>query len=162
MKILNALIGLFVRELDMNQGIPRGFGVAWQTPFKRSTIVMPLGLNVVAASVRRCLLWVRYFGAQPLNQMPAYHAGLLAGRRQATGEYVNAFGALVGCTTKFQTLIDDAMQQAIHQDKPVTPADNPELWSELQHARLRAARALITARHRLRDLRANSDFSTHI
>lgn len=157
MKILNFLIGLFVRELDMNQCVPRGFGVAWQVPFKRSTIVMPLGMNIAAATVRRALLWVRYFGVQPLNQMPAYHAGLLAGRRAAVSEYANAFGQLVACTTRYHAAIEDALTNKNNSEFHLFDKVglNTEQFSELQHARMRADRALITARQRLRDMRAN-------
>lgn len=159
MKVLNFLIRLFVRELDMNQVVPRGFGVAWQTPFKRSTIVMPLGLNVAAATLRRGLLWVRYFGVQPLNQMPAYHAGLLAGRRAAVSEYVSAFEHLIACTSRYQQVAQYAITRAEERGSAVTFHSDPELWADLQHARWGADRALTIARERLRSVKAKAQLS---
>lgn len=158
MKFLDALINLLVRHLDYNTAIPRGYGIAWQDALSRRLVVMPIGLNVVGASVRRGWLWVRYFGSQPINEMPAYHAGLLAGRRAAVSEYVNAFGRLVARTSNYHDMIDIVMRQGEQEGKPVTPTAQPELWSDLQHARMRAARAVIEGRQRLRDMRANSNF----
>lgn len=156
MKILNFLIGLFVRELDMGQAVPRGFGVAWQTPFRRSTVVMPIGLNVAAAAFRRGLLWARYFGAQPLNQMPAYHAGLLAGRRDAVAEYVKAFAQLVDSTKRYHHAIDDLLQRSFEGDFLTLGAISREQFADLEHARMRASQAVIRARQRLSDMRANT------
>lgn len=159
MKILNFLIGLFVRELEMHMAVPRGFAVAWQVPHARRVIAMPLGLNVVAATARRALLWVRYFGVQPLNQMPAYHAGLLAGRRAAVSEYVSAFEHLIACTSRYQQVAQYAITRAEERGSAVTFHSDPELWADLQHARSRADCALTIARERLRSVQAKAQLS---
>lgn len=155
-KILSFLASLFVRRLPYNQAVPDYYAIAWQDPLNAHIVVMPFGLNVVAAWARRRVLWVRYFGVKPVSDMPAYHAGVVMGRRSAAQELRNAFSALVRDYTRYRDAIDFVMQETERTGAPVNTASHPEAWAEAEHARMRADRSVRAARLQLRSLLANS------
>lgn len=154
-KILSFLASLFVRRLPYNQAVPDYYAIAWQDPLNAHIVVMPFGLNVVAAWARRRVLWVRYFGVKPVSDMPAYHAGVVMGRRSAAQEFRNAFAILMRDVTVYRDAMDFVMREAERHGAVVTAESHPEAWADASHARMRLERAVRNARHQLRALRAN-------
>jgi hypothetical protein len=110
MNIIRKIASLLSRKLSLGEAVPAGFGVAWQAPRERHIVAMPIGLNVVARGLRRLWLWARYAGAASVSESPAYHAGFLAGRRDAAARITKPVARLLDASRNYS----DAAQNVIY------------------------------------------------
>jgi len=71
-----------IRRIDDGQMLPALYGVAWRTNDwqTRSTVCLPVPLNLLARVLRDFWLYLRYPGEVPVNPRAAFAEGYRAGR----------------------------------------------------------------------------------